>query len=119
MSRPPFPPPVTDPMWRGPSGATVAPTQVMSALTGALNLLEREGWDPYLPFGVHQALAGDDDVRQVAGRCLDVILAHRTSNQWLDFGNWERAQGRTFAEVRDIATAAGWYAAGAGAGVTR
>lgn len=97
----------------------IAPTLVMDAITHGLDLLGREGWDPYIPFGVLQAITGNEDIRQVTSRCLDVILAHRTENLWLDFGNWERAQGRTFNEVRDIATAAGWYAAAAGAGMTR
>jgi hypothetical protein len=118
VSAAPRPPAVTDAMWRGPSGAFVAPTQIMDAITYGLELLEREGWNPALPFGVLQAITGDDDVRQVTGRYLDAILAYRTGNRWTDFQNWEWANGRTFREVQDAATAAGWYAAAAGAGMT-
>jgi hypothetical protein len=104
-------------MWRGPSGTAIAPTQVMDVLANGLALLERDGWDPTLPFGIHQAIGGNDDVRRVAERCLDAIVAYRAGSQWADFEAWERVAGRTFLEVQDIMTATGWYAAAAGAGV--
>ncbi|MEU3038120.1 hypothetical protein [Streptomyces griseoaurantiacus] len=96
-------------MWFGTSGEPVTGSQAAAHLESALNLLDREGWEPSA-FGLWEALEGPIALTGVSVSVLELVICAHTGAGAAAPQLWDKVPGRTFDQVRALLTAGAAYA---------
>lgn len=96
-------------MWHGPTGEPVTGTRAAEHLDTALDLLDREGWEPD-SFGLWEVLAGPADLNGVSVSVLELVICAHTGAGAAEPRLWDKAPGRTVEQVRALLMTGALYA---------